>query len=163
MKTLPTTNVITKKYHHCLENFIYTHKGYFFSKDTMRFFNSKVYSCLYEDRFFITSEKQSYNHDRTYSIRLLCPSDSIETIGNFQEFKTKKQAENFIRKYLSKEIADIINLVRLHVNTNKYKKNVQSYINKNQEAFNSIVDLGLMDDYFNRYLNEFKTKLKGSK
>ena len=154
-KELITTTVINKDFCHYLGNFQSIHKGYFFAESSMRFFKSKVYDNLYYDRFFITSEKYQ-DENRTYTIRVVCPSDSIETIGEFQKFSTKAAAEKYISKFLNKEIADIINLVRVYVNTNKYKKNVQSYINKNQKAFNSIIDDNLMSDYFDRYLNKFK-------
>jgi len=162
-KQLPTKNILDRKYYNCLNNFKYsTHRGRFFDASSMKFFNSKISDSMYKDRFFISSEKYN-NEPRKYTVRLICPSDSIETIGEFQQFKTKKQAHNFIEKYLTKEIADIINLIRFNVNSGKYKRNVISYIKKNPKAFNSIIDLELMSDYFNRYLNEFKTEIEGSK
>ena len=157
----PTTNIISKNYHRCLENFKYTYSGHFFDKDTMRFFNSKVYEGFYYDRFIITSEKQSHAHDRKYSIRIICPTGTIDTIGEFQGFSSKRQAENFINKHLSKEIANVINLVRFGVNSGKYKRNIQSYINKNQKAFKAVVNNNIMRDRFSRYLNEYSTNQKG--
>ena len=158
----PTTNIINKKYHHCLDNFKYTYSGHFFDRDAMRFFNSKVYDGFYFDRFIITSEKQSHAHDRRYSIRIICPTGDIDTIGEFQEFASKRQAETFINKHLSKEIAHIINLVRFGVNSGKYKRNIQSYIDKNQKAFKAIVDNNIMREYFNRYLAEYNANQKGA-
>lgn len=43
---------------------------FFFSKDTMRFFASKVYPTVYGGRFFVTSEKSSFdNLARQYRVR----------------------------------------------------------------------------------------------
>ena len=73
---------------------------HFFDRDTMRFFRSKVerdalrFGQLIDDKYFITSEQFDSDSPRLYSVRRFNPKEgSINTIGEFQEFKTKGQAK----------------------------------------------------------------------
>jgi len=78
------------------------HKGYFFTKDTMKFFGSKTYDTAIELNsrvWFITSEKSRYDSARAYTIRYL-KGESINTYGQFQGFGTKKQAEKRLGQLL---------------------------------------------------------------
>lgn len=61
---------------------------YWFSKDTMRFFDSRVESALYGGRFFITSEKRGFDDDarRTYAVRVAMDDGKIEQIGTAMNF-----------------------------------------------------------------------------
>ncbi len=81
---------------------------YFFSKDTMNFFSSRIETKgdLIGDKFFVTSEqfKPSPGIDgtidgsfpRKFSVREFNKeSGDIHTVGEFQEFSTKKAAEAF--------------------------------------------------------------------
>jgi hypothetical protein len=44
---------------------------YWFSKDTMKFFASKIESTLYQNHTFVSSEKKCFDDDtRVYKIRL---------------------------------------------------------------------------------------------
>ena len=85
MKTIAEVKEANKKEGH-----------HFFSKDTMNFFNSKIESKLYQDKYFITSEKYD-NGPRLYSIRKGQESGIICTVGNFQRFKTIEEARFFIK------------------------------------------------------------------
>jgi hypothetical protein len=85
---------------------------YFFSPDTMKFFNSRIESDLIKNKYFVTSEKRSawrdmYGHTlapagkREFSIRKFNnKTGRIDTIGDFGEFGTKKQALKKIKKLI---------------------------------------------------------------
>ena len=69
---------------------------YFFDKQTMKFFNSKIESKLYADNTFITSEQQDYQTPRTYTIRIaLDNGKEIENIGEFQKFESLISAREY--------------------------------------------------------------------
>lgn len=67
-------------------------KGYFFTPDAMRFFNSRVLEGVYYGRYFITSEKFDSNSPRLYTIRMIDEERDIQTVGDFQAYKTPAQA-----------------------------------------------------------------------
>lgn len=77
---------------------------YFFSKDTRKFFNSRIESSLLKHQYFITSEQFAdtngniidYLFARLYTVRQVLPTGEIKTVGDFQQFKTLQQAKNFI-------------------------------------------------------------------
>ena len=62
------------------------HRKYFFSKDTMRFFNSRLISDVFPTSnnkvIFITSEKKCFNdYSREFNVRIYdIETDSMETI-----------------------------------------------------------------------------------
>lgn len=68
---------------------------HWFSPKTMRFFSCRVLSVLHLGRFFITSEHYTFSagYERRYTIReaLLC--GCIETVGEFQQYATARQAK----------------------------------------------------------------------
>lgn len=70
---------------------------YFFSEDTMRFFNSIVETKgeLIGDRYFVTSEQREEDTPRLFSVREFKESGKIDTVGNFQEFRSNVEAEEF--------------------------------------------------------------------
>ena len=80
------------------------HKGYYFTKDTMEFFKSKVYDVFVkidENTYrFITSEKGPLTTSkRLYSIReYKIDTDSITTLGNFQGYTSLAQARKHIKQ-----------------------------------------------------------------
>jgi hypothetical protein len=69
---------------------------FFFSRDTMKFFHSSVNEKLFEGPggvFFVTSEQQDGGHPRLYTVRQFeVDTGNVRTAGNFQEFKTLKEA-----------------------------------------------------------------------
>jgi hypothetical protein len=72
---------------------------FFFSKDTMRFFRSKVESDLLtigDRQFFVTSEQfvpsDGPPDDRKYTVREAMPGGDVNTIGEFQEHFNKDAA-----------------------------------------------------------------------
>jgi hypothetical protein len=69
---------------------------YFFNKQTMKFFNSKIESKLYADNTFITSERENLQTPRTYTIRIaLDNGGEIGTIGKFQQFESLISAREY--------------------------------------------------------------------
>lgn len=69
---------------------------HFFERDTMSFFRSRVESPLIGGRLFVTSEQfvdsRGNKADRRYTIREVQEDASIDTVGKFQEYDTKRQA-----------------------------------------------------------------------
>jgi len=72
---------------------------HFFDKDTMRFFKSKIHSRqLIDDKYFITSEQFDYDTPRLYTIREFDQeSGDIGTVGEFQQFRSVKEAKDFLK------------------------------------------------------------------
>lgn len=70
---------------------------YFFSPDTMRFFNSRVDNVIFKAAdglkiYFCTSEKAPHDK-RRYSVRVFDVATSdIDTFGEFQGYRTLAQA-----------------------------------------------------------------------
>lgn len=77
---------------------------YWFSKETLRFFKSKIYGPVYGTEYgrflFISSEKRD-DERRKFTIREMEPDGSIETVGEFQAYGTYKAAEKAIRELLA--------------------------------------------------------------
>jgi hypothetical protein len=75
---------------------------YFFSPDTMKFFDSRVESELIGNRFFVTSEQFSGDPalgvpagERLFSVREFdSKTGRVKTYGDFQKFKTRAEALN---------------------------------------------------------------------
>lgn len=70
---------------------------HFFEKGTMDFFDSRVETDLVEGRYFVTSERFNEDSPRLYTIREVMPNGSINTVGEFQEYKSKLGALNEAR------------------------------------------------------------------
>jgi hypothetical protein len=71
---------------------------YFFSRDTMRFFNSHIEGALLKGGYFVTSETQNYNTPRKYTARKVdYLNGSISTLGEFNECSTKDGAKYQIK------------------------------------------------------------------
>lgn len=66
--------------------------NYWFSPDTMRFFNSRIESGLIRGRYFVTSEAYDEDAPRRYSIRVAHDGGSIDTVGDFQGYQTLSEA-----------------------------------------------------------------------
>ena len=79
------------------------HSKYWFTADTMRFFNCRISELCWKIKdkiYFISSEKQCKKYDRLYTIRLCLTDGEIKTIGKFQEYKTKNEARHIIKGIL---------------------------------------------------------------
>ena len=72
--------------------------SHFFDKDTIEFWGSKIESELYKNRCFITSENNFDSTARFYTVRRFSEDfKSIDTIGEFQAYKTKEEAQAAIK------------------------------------------------------------------
>ena len=73
--------------------------GHWFDQDTIRFFNSRISNKAYHLKdqklvYFISSEQYNAQSPRLYSIRLYnSKTGQMDTIGEFQQYKTSKQAK----------------------------------------------------------------------
>lgn len=75
---------------------------YFFSPDTMRFFNSKVHNPTHTGAFgivyFITSEQFDNDSVRLYTIRQFNPKTcEVDTYEEFQAYATLYQATKALK------------------------------------------------------------------
>jgi len=76
-------------------------KWYFFSPDTMKFFNSELESGSIKN-YFVTSERYNYNDNKKYTIRKFDPiTYNITTVGEFQGYNTKGDALDEIYNILT--------------------------------------------------------------
>ena len=71
--------------------------GYFFNKDTMNFFGTKIETSVFKNGCFVTSEDNYDKTKRLYTVRRF-NGKSIDTIGDFQQYKTKESAREAARK-----------------------------------------------------------------
>lgn len=74
--------------------------GYFFSKDSMRFFNSRIHTDVYGGCVFVTSEKNKsgyHEYPRLYTVRYMDANGSTHTVGDFQGFETRSKAHTFAK------------------------------------------------------------------
>lgn len=65
---------------------------HWFDRDTMRFFGTRIESRLIAGKRFITSEKPPSGR-RRYTIREAMPDGTIDTVGEFCQFATLRQAK----------------------------------------------------------------------
>jgi hypothetical protein len=70
---------------------------YFFSADTMRFFNSTVYPKVYGGRFFVSSEFRGGGDSIRYTVREAQENGAIRSASEFQEFCTRDLAITFAK------------------------------------------------------------------
>lgn len=86
--------------------------SYWWSKESMRFFNTRVESTLMQGDYFITSELSPYGHKRMYSVRHYDRANNdIDTVGDFYSYHSREQAKDCVKKLqkLAKELEVIIN------------------------------------------------------
>ena len=73
---------------------------FFFSDGAMRFFNSRIHRNIYAGRFFITSERYDSKTPRLYTIRRANDDGSIGDVGEFQQYKTAREARRAIKMFI---------------------------------------------------------------
>jgi hypothetical protein len=66
---------------------------FWFSRETMRFFKSKVETSLLRGGYFITSEREEAGSQRRYTIRRENAEHYIDTVGYLGEFRTLAAAQ----------------------------------------------------------------------
>lgn len=70
---------------------------YFFSRDTMRFHDSRILPGLYGGRFFVTSERHPVIEGaRAYSVRMANRDGSISS--NYHKFEDPGAARDFAKQ-----------------------------------------------------------------
>jgi len=78
-------------------------RGYWFSPDTMIFFDSKIDENNFfekdKDIFFISSEKNKHS-SRLWSIRKMDKNGIIDTINSFRQYSSIDEAEIAFKKLI---------------------------------------------------------------
>ena len=73
--------------------------GYhFFDKDTMKYCGTRIETSVFKNGCYVTSEDNFYKTKRLYTVRRF-NGKSIDTIGDFQQYKTKESAREAARAY----------------------------------------------------------------
>lgn len=76
---------------------------HWFDEDVMRYFNSRVlessWTKIDDDTYrFISSERMNFNSPRLYTVRQFTISTgTVDTVGEFQRYKTSREALKNIR------------------------------------------------------------------
>ncbi len=68
----------------------------------MRFFHSRVGEYGYQGPggvYFVSSERFSRDYPRLYTVRRQDPDGSIETVGEFQSYKSRSGAHAAAKRY----------------------------------------------------------------
>ncbi len=91
-----------------IADFKRVYAGYFFTRKTMRFFNSRIESSILKGRYFITSEQYSQSDNRQFTLREISidlnGDYSINTIGDFQRFRSKESAKEYLKELFTKRL-----------------------------------------------------------
>jgi hypothetical protein len=69
--------------------------SHWFDRDAKRFFSSRVSEKVYPfagGAYFVSSERCSLDHLRLYSVRMCTDAGKVDTIGDFQAYRTSKAA-----------------------------------------------------------------------
>ena len=76
------------------------HGNYFFTEDTVEFWNTRIVAGMFPNDTFVTSE-DNYNRTKIlYTARRYdWDTHDVETIGGFQQFTTAEEATLFAKYY----------------------------------------------------------------
>lgn len=80
--------------------------NHWFDADSKRFFSSRIGMIFHGQspadwNIFISSERNTWgNEPRLYTVRQLQIDGQIESLSEFQQYRTSKQAQRAIEKYL---------------------------------------------------------------
>lgn len=88
---------------------------HFFDRATMRFFRSRIASGMLKGCYFVTSEQFDDNSPRLFTLRYATDNGSIETVGEFQQFKSVAEAKEFLAG-LPVYFVDAVELARAEFN-----------------------------------------------
>jgi len=76
---------------------------HFFSRDTMKFFNSHIQrNDPYNGCVFVTSESNGYYGQRLYTVRAMHSNGAVSTISEFQQYTTREEAHKAAKFLASK-------------------------------------------------------------
>jgi hypothetical protein len=81
---------------------------YFFSPDTMRFFDSRVGENVYRGAdgwYFVTSEKFDYKTPRYYTVRKMLPGGDVVSASEFQQYRSAPGAKAAAERWAKQSIA----------------------------------------------------------
>ena len=70
---------------------------HWFEPGALRFFNSRVGCTVYASRYFVSSEQFDYTSPRLYTVRRANDDGSIDTVGEFQAYRTCAEARQAIK------------------------------------------------------------------
>ena len=86
--------------------------SFFFSPETMRFFNSELHGGFWElDQdepycgYFVTSEQYDETCKRLFTVRFAKNPTNIDTVGDFQAFDTYEEAKAYILGIMRSDMA----------------------------------------------------------
>ena len=88
---------------------------HWFTPGAMRFFNSRALSGVYAGRLFVSSEQYRSRHTgyraRLYTIRAVSDAGGVSTVGEFQQYSTRRRAIAAARamaeNILAREVAEM--------------------------------------------------------
>lgn len=85
---------------------------HFFDVETLRFFSSRIGGTLYGGRFFVTSEQEHvwgrvWDGERRYSVRRVADDGSIDTVGDFGQYRDGRTANRAAQKLGSAELGGV--------------------------------------------------------
>lgn len=80
-----------------IEQANHDHGHHWFDPDSRRFFKSRASGPVIAGRYFVSSERQSMAYPRLYTIREVNENGAIGTVGEFQEYASKRTALNAAR------------------------------------------------------------------
>lgn len=72
---------------------------FFFSPQSMEFWNSEIDSELYYNRYFITSETPDMDMPRRYTVRFARSDGKIRELGEFMEHEAEQSARQAIEDH----------------------------------------------------------------
>jgi hypothetical protein len=79
---------------------------HWFKAETLRYFGCRVSPTVYGGRYFVSSEQDTYgawNYQRRYTVRMANENGTIETIGEFGQYRTRAQAVAASRQAVRQE------------------------------------------------------------
>lgn len=94
MRSIPFRNV--REYYERLQP-----HGYWFSSKTMKLFGCRLPTVAFETTaglLFISSELDFHGERRYYNVRRQKLTGDIETLGKFNDFRTRQEAKNYIHQ-----------------------------------------------------------------
>lgn len=78
--------------------------GCWFDPGSMRFFGTKIESGIIGGRYFITSE-QAPHGPRMFSVRSFNDAGSVETVGEFNSYRSRRDAVEALREHMQSATA----------------------------------------------------------
>jgi hypothetical protein len=76
------------------------HGNFFFTRETMNFWGSKVVAGMFNNNTFVTSEDTFDRSQKLFTARQYdWEKHDVKTIGEFQQFKAIEDAVRFAKQY----------------------------------------------------------------